>query len=151
MVAMLDCASTDHTAFLPVIDAKWGNDFLAIASAATLFSPSLFFVWLGLLAAPSEVNVQPPELVAKGSVTVSSEVSVSYLNHISAKLNALLVAESTEFLHIFSQVGGIVSSLIYETVEFVLPYKTWYCGDTVPVSGFIISATYLSYMGELPR
>ena len=62
------------------MDAKLGNYFLAIASVATLFSPSLFFVRLDLLAAPSEVNVRPPESVAKGSVTESSEVSVSCLN-----------------------------------------------------------------------
>ena len=97
---MIDCTSADDTPFLPVMDAKLGNHFLAIASAATLFSPLIFFVRLGLLSAPSEVNVQPPESSAKGSVTGSFEVSVSCLNHSSAKSNTFLVADSTEFFHI---------------------------------------------------
>ena len=74
-----------------------GNDFIAIASTATLFSPSLFFVRLGLLAVPLEVNVWPPELAAKVSVTGSSKVSVSCLNHSSTKSNAFLVDDSNEF------------------------------------------------------
>ena len=114
--------SADDNPFLFVIYAKLGNDFLAIASATTLLSTSLFFVRLGLLAAPLEVNVQTPESAEKLSVTGSSEVSVSYLNHSPAKSNASLVADSNEFLHILSQVGGIVSYLICETVENVLLY-----------------------------
>ena len=134
---MPDCTFLDDTPFLHVMDVKLGNKFLVIASAATLFSPSLLSVRLGLLAAPSGVNVRPPEL----AVTGSSEVSVSCLNQKSAKLNASLVADSTEFFHISSQVGGIVSSLICDTVENVSSYMTRYCVDSYPVTGLIISAT----------
>ena len=150
-LVMPDCTSVDDTPFLPVIDAKLGNDFLAIASAENLFSPLLFFVRLGLLAVPSEVNVCPPESAVKGSVTGSSEVPVSCLNHSSDKLNALLVADSTEFLHISSQVGGIVSYLICETVENVLLYTMWYCGDTCAVTGLIMSDTDHVCMVEWPK
>ena len=98
---MPDCTSADNASFLLVMDAKLGNDFLAIASAATLLSPLLFFVNLGLLAAPLGVNVWPPELASKGSVTVSSKVSVRFFKqNSSVKSNALLVADSTDFLHI---------------------------------------------------
>ena len=76
------------------------------------------------------VNVRPPELVAKGSVTGNSEVSVSSLNHSYAKSNALLVGVSTECLHILFQVGGIVLYLICETFDNVSSYTMWYCGDT---------------------
>ena len=56
-------------------------------------------------------------MAAKGSVTGYSEVSVSCLNHSSAKSNSFLVDNSTDFLHILSQVGDIVPSLKYETVD----------------------------------
>ena len=97
---MPDFTSADYTPLLTVMDAKLGNDFLPIASAATLFYPSLFFVRLGLLVDPLGVDVRPPELAAKGSVTGSSKVSVICLNHSSAKSNASLVADSTYFLRI---------------------------------------------------
>ena len=62
---MPDCMSAYDTPFLPVTDAKLVNDLITITSAATLLSPSLFFVRLGLLAAPYKVNGWPPELAAK--------------------------------------------------------------------------------------
>ena len=143
--------SADDTLFLPVMDDKLGNYFFAVASAATLLSTLLFFVRLGLLAAPSRINYQPPELASKGSVTGSSEVSVICLNESFAKSNALLVYDFTEFLFISFQVGGIISSLIYETIENVLLYTTWCCGDTCPVTGLKMSATDPACMGEWPR
>ena len=94
---------------------------------------------------------RPPESAAKVSVKLSSSLSVRCLKHSSSKSDVLLDADSTDFLYILSQVGGIVSSLVCETVKNVSLYTTWYCGDIYTVTGLRMSATDTSCIGEWPR